>query len=75
MAQLARAVSSKPGDDFVHESIIGSLFRGRIEAMAEVGGRAAIIPSVAGWARMTGLNTLFVDERDPYAHGFQLSRG
>ena len=31
-----------------------------------------IIPSVAGWARLTGLNTIFVDERDPYARGFQL---
>jgi 4-hydroxyproline epimerase len=75
MAQLAARGALAPGDEFVHESIIGSLFEGRIEALAEVGGRPAIIPSVAGWARMTGLNTIFVDERDPYAHGFQLSRG
>ena len=73
MAQLAARGALAPGDDFVHESIIGSLFEGRIEATAEVGGRPAIVPSVAGWARMTGLNTIFVDERDPYAHGFQLS--
>ena len=67
-----RAAGSRVGDDFVHESIIGSLFEGRIEGVATVGEHAAIIPSVAGWARLTGLNTIFVDARDPYAHGFQL---
>ena len=30
------------------------------------------MPSIAGWARMTGLNTIFVDERDPYWQGFQV---
>ena len=74
MAQLAARGRLAVGDEFVHESIIGSLFEGRIEAAAEVGEHAAIVPSVAGWARMTGLNTIFVDPRDPYAHGFQLSR-
>jgi 4-hydroxyproline epimerase len=74
MAQLAARGRLAVGEDFVHESIIGSLFEGRVEAAATVGGRAAIVPSVAGWARLTGLNTIFVDPRDPYAHGFQLSR-
>jgi 4-hydroxyproline epimerase len=74
MAQLAARGRLAVGDDFVHESIIGSLFEGRIEAAARVGEHPAIVPSVAGWARLTGLNTIFVDERDPYAHGFQLSR-
>jgi 4-hydroxyproline epimerase len=72
MAQLAARGRLSVGDDFVHESIIGSLFEGRIEGVATVGEHAAIIPSVAGWARLTGLNTIFVDPRDPYAHGFQL---
>jgi 4-hydroxyproline epimerase len=75
IAQLAARGRLAVGDEFVHESIIGSLFEGRIEARATVGGHAAIVPSVAGWARMTGLNTIFVDPRDPYAHGFQLQRG
>ncbi|MEM9106494.1 MAG: 4-hydroxyproline epimerase [Pseudomonadota bacterium] len=58
------------GDDFVHESIIGSLFHGRVEATAKVGDRDAIVPSIGGWARVTGFNTIFIDDRDPYAHGF-----
>jgi 4-hydroxyproline epimerase len=73
MAQLAANGELKPGDDFVHESIIGSLFRGRVESSARVGAFDAIIPSIEGWAVMTGYNTIFVDGRDPYAHGFQVA--
>lgn len=72
MAQLAARGALNVGEDFVHESIIGSLFRGRVEAGAKVGDREAIIPSIEGWARMTGLNTITIDDRDPYAHGFQV---
>ncbi|MEF2072001.1 4-hydroxyproline epimerase [Consotaella aegiceratis] len=72
MAQWAAKGRLAVGDEFIHESIIGSLFKGRVEAAVEVGGKPAIIPSIAGWARMTGLNTIFIDDRDPFAHGFQL---
>ena len=70
MAQLAAKGKLKVGDTFVHESIIGTLFHGRVEAQATVGDRAAIVPSIAGWARVTGFNTIFIDDRDPLAHGF-----
>ncbi len=72
MAQLHATGRLAAGADFVHESIIGSLFRGRVEEETSLGDKPAIVPSIEGWARITGLNTLFVDERDPYAHGFQL---
>ena len=72
MAQLAARGELGVGDDFVHESIIGSLFRGRVEAEATIGNRSGIVPSIEGWARMTGFNTIFIDDRDPYAHGFQV---
>ena len=72
MAQLTARGELAPGDRFVNESIIGSLFHGRVEAVATVGNRDAIIPSVEGWARITGLNTIFIDDRDPFAHGFQV---
>ncbi len=73
MAQLAARGDLSPGDDFVHESIIGSLFQCRVEGAARVGDYDAIIPSVEGWARITGINTLFIDDRDPFAHGFQVT--
>ena len=70
MAHWAAKGRLKEGEDFVHESIIGSLFKGRIEGRTTVGDRDAIIPSIAGWARVTGYNTIFIDDRDPFAHGF-----
>ncbi|MEO7241662.1 MAG: 4-hydroxyproline epimerase [Variovorax sp.] len=72
MAQWAALGRLKVGDAFVHESIIGSLFEGRVEAATKVGSLDAIIPSVSGWARQTGLNTIFIDDRDPFARGFQV---
>ena len=72
MAQWAAQGKLREGEPFVHESIIGSLFRGRIEGCTKVGGRDAIIPSVEGWAKITGFNTITIDDDDPYAHGFQV---
>ncbi len=72
MAHLASLGRLAVGDSFVHESIIGSLFKGRVEAAVKVGEFDGIIPSIGGWARMTGYNTIFIDDRDPYAKGFQV---
>jgi 4-hydroxyproline epimerase len=73
MAQLVAKSRLKVGDDFVHESVIGSLFDGRVEAAARVGNYDAIVPSISGWARQHGVNTIIVDDRDPFAHGFQVA--
>jgi 4-hydroxyproline epimerase len=70
MAQLFAQGALKVGDDFVHESIIGSLFKGRVGQETTVGPFKAMVPSIGGWARMTGYNTIFIDDRDPFAHGF-----
>ena len=72
MAQWAALGKLKAGDAFVHESIIGSLFNGRVERAVKCGPYDAIIPSIEGWARMTGYNTIFIDDRDPFAHGFEV---
>jgi proline racemase len=73
MAQLVARGRLAVRQDFVHESIIGTLFDCRVEAAATVGPYSAIMPSIAGWARITGHNTIHVDDRDPLAHGFQLA--
>ena len=73
MAQWAAQGKLKVGDDFVHESIIGTLFKGRVEKAVKLGNRDGIVPSIEGWARMTGYNTIFIDDRDPLAHGFQVN--
>jgi 4-hydroxyproline epimerase len=72
MAQLAARGRLHVGDDFVHESLIGTLFDCHIDSATRVGDFDAIHPSIAGWARVIGHNTIFVDERDPLAHGFQV---
>ena len=63
----------KQGDKFVHESIIGSQFVGRIEAETKVGDYDAIIPSIEGWAVITGTSQITLDSRDPYCHGFEVA--
>ena len=60
------------GQAFIHESYIGSRFTGRVETETEVGGRPAIIPSVEGSAIATGLNEIWIDDEDVFAHGFQV---
>lgn len=72
MAQWAARGRLAPGDSFVHESIIGSLFRGRVESTTRVGMRDGIVPSIEGWARITGFNRILIDDDDPYALGFQV---
>lgn len=72
MAQWYSKGKLKKGDLFIHESIIGSKFIGRIEEETELKDKKAIIPSVEGWAKITGYNTIIIDEDDPYAFGFQV---
>lgn len=72
MAHLIAKGRLKIGEPFVHESIIGTLFNGVATEETKVGDHDAIIPSIEGWARVTGFNTIFVDDRDPLAKGFLL---
>ncbi|MBK8301509.1 MAG: 4-hydroxyproline epimerase [Chitinophagaceae bacterium] len=73
MAQWYTKGKLNKGDDFIHESIIGSKFIGRIEEELSLAGRPAIRPSVEGWAKVYGYNTIWIDkEDDPYAYGFQV---
>jgi 4-hydroxyproline epimerase len=69
MAQWYAKGKLKKGDEFVHESIIGSTFIGRIEEETSRG-KPAIRPSIEGWARIYGHNTISIDSSDdPYAYG------
>ncbi|OEK05889.1 4-hydroxyproline epimerase [Roseivirga misakiensis] len=72
MAQWAAQGKLEKGDEFVHESIIGSQFIGKVEDTSMVGDFDAIVPSIKGWARITGHNNIIIDDEDPYAHGFSV---
>ena len=73
MAQWYAKGKLKKGDRFIHESIIGSKFIGMIEEELMVNGRPAIRPSIEGWAKIYGYNTISINkDDDPYAWGFQV---
>ena len=72
MAQWYGKDKLKVGEKFIHESFIGSTFIGRVEEETTLAGMKAIIPSIQGWAKIYGHNTISIDDDDPYAHGFQV---
>lgn len=60
-------------EEFVHESIIGSIFKARAIQETHVGPYSAVIPEVTGSAHIMGISQLFIDPDDPHKHGFLLS--
>ncbi len=73
LAQLYAKGKLKIGEEFIHESFIGSTFVGCVEDITTVGNYHAIVPSIKGWAKIYGYNTIIIDkEDDPYAHGFSV---
>ncbi|MCY1201889.1 putative trans-3-hydroxy-L-proline dehydratase [compost metagenome] len=73
MAVLHAKGQLEPGENFIGRSIIGSQFHCRIEALTEVAGRTAIIPSISGRAWITGTHQHLLDPGDPWPGGYRLS--
>jgi proline racemase len=63
----------KVGDAMIHESIIGSRFRGRILSQTRIGDRPAIVPAIEGRAWITGFHNYLLDPDDPYPQGYVVS--
>lgn len=73
LAQLHAKGKLKKGEEFIHESYIGSKFIGKVVEETSIGDIPAIVPSIQGWAKVYGYNTIIIDESDdPYAFGFQV---
>jgi proline racemase len=67
------AMGLLPADQaFVHESVIGTLFRGRIVRRTQVGDLPAIVPEIEGSAWITGEHTFLIDDEDPLREGFRI---
>lgn len=60
------------GEEFVHESIVGSLFKARILEKSEVQGYPAVIPEITGSAWVMGFHTFLYNEEDELNEGFLL---
>jgi len=72
LAQLHGRGTLAVGDAFVHESVIGTRFTGRVAAETTVAGRPAIVPEITGRAWITGMGTYVLDPHDPFPAGFAL---
>lgn len=73
LAQLHAKGKLKVNEEYIHESFIGSKFIGKVVSETSIGNIPAIVPSIQGWAKVYGYNTIIIDdEDDPYAFGFQV---
>ncbi|GLQ96136.1 trans-3-hydroxy-L-proline dehydratase [Dyella mobilis] len=57
-------------DTLVNESIIGTIFRGRVLEQTTLDRFDAVIPEIEGDAYVCGFAQWLIDERDPLTHGF-----
>ena len=72
VAQLYARGELGQDEVLVNESIIGTVFRGRVLGETRVGEFAAVVPEVSGRAFVTGFNQWVVDPDDPVGEGFFL---
>jgi len=72
MAQLFSDGELKLNREFIHESIIGTLFRGKLVEEVHVGDYRAAVPEVTGTAYVTGIHQFVLDRDDPLKYGFLL---
>jgi len=74
LAYLYAKGEIKLGEEFIYESITGSMFRGVAVSKAQVGGYMGIVPKVTGSAYITGMNRIVMDRDDPLEYGFLLGK-
>ena len=62
----------KQNEEFIYESIVGTMFRGKVLEEVQVGEFKGVIPEITGSAYITGFNQFVIDEEDPLKYGFKL---
>jgi proline racemase len=72
LASLWARGSIAVGEPFVHESIIGTRFVGRVAAVTTVGVQEAVVPEITGRAWLAGIGQLVLRPDDPFPAGFRL---
>ncbi len=60
-------------EEFIYESILGTMFRGKVIGETKVGEHTAIVPEITASAYITGFNHFVIDDKDPVKFGFKLS--
>lgn len=74
LANLYARREIRPGEPFVHESLLGTLFEGRIVGVTRVGEYEAVVPEITGRAYLAGMGQLVLTPDDPFPGGFLLGR-
>lgn len=73
LAALHAKGALKIGEEFRHESIIGSIFKCKILEEVKVAEYPAVVVEITGSAYITGMHTFLIDPEDPFPEGFELS--
>lgn len=72
MAALWAKGKLKLGETYATESIIGSIFYGKLVKEVKVGDFRAVVPEITGSAWITGVHNFVIDDDDPFKYGFSL---
>ena len=72
LATLYAKGELKPGEPFVYESILGTLFKGRIVEERKLADFDAIIPEITGSGYILGFSNYVYDPDDSLTYGFLL---
>ena len=70
MAVLHAKGRLKIGEDFRHESIVDTVFTGRVIAEARVGDRSGVVPTITGTGYIYAFTNYVLDPTDPFPEGF-----
>lgn len=73
MAALVARGELSPGDEFLHESILSTIFHGAVVAECAIGEYAAVRTEVTGRAWIYSTQQLGVDPSDPLPTGYTLA--
>lgn len=60
----------KPGESFIHESIINTTFESKILRIVKVGPYCAVVAEITGRAFVTQITNLIISSKDPLRNGF-----
>lgn len=58
------------GQDFVHESIVGTVFTGRLVERTMLGAQPAVVPAITGGGWIPSFAQYVIDSTDPFPEGF-----
>ena len=72
MAMLYSKGQLRLNEESVHESIIGTIFKGKLIGTTNVGDYQAVVPEITGSAYITGISNFTIDPNDPLKYGFSL---